>query len=176
MEEPSQTNYRNARTAAQEFGSPIQMVVKMAYDTKINPYFNFGRNHFNMPEAITYMLKNAEKQIAACGDADKWIEARVAETVDVPFEEDENIKPEVAHAQGFEPKQLVYMKAAQEYYLAHVSFCGSQRKCFQELQQTNFGVNDISKLAKNIPSSFWQNCSFEEAHYKGQTDAVSLLE
>ena len=175
MEKPSQIHYRNATTAEQEFGSPIHVVVKMAYDTKPNPYFNFDGNHFDMPEAIIYMLKNAEKQIAACGDAHKWAEARIAETVDVPFEEDENIKPEVAHAHGFEPRQLVYMKAAHEYYLAHVSFCGSSRKCFQELQQTNFDVDMIFKLAQKYSRSFWQNCSFKEAHDKGHEDAVSLL-
>ncbi len=169
-------NYHNARTAEEEFGSPIHFVVKGAYDTKKNPYFNFDGNHFDMPEAIIYMLKNAEKQIAACGNADKWIKARIAETVDVPFEEDENIKPEVAHAHGFEPKQLVYMKAAREYYLAHVSYCGGQRKCFQDLQQTNFGYDMIINLAQKYSSSFWQNCSFEEAHYMGQKDAVSLIE
>ena len=121
------------------------------------------------------MLKNAEAQIAACGDAHKWAEARIAETIDVPFEDDENIKPEIANAHGFEPKQLVYMKAALEYYLAHVVFCGYSRQCYKELQKLNFNVDRIFELAKKYPKSYWKACSFEEAHSKGTHDAGSLL-
>ena len=175
MEQSSQARYRNATNAEQEFGGPIFQVVKLAYDFKQNPYFKFGGKLLNMPEAIEYMLKNAETQIAACGDAHKWAEDRIEETVDVPFEEDENIKPEVARAHGFEPKPLVYMKAAHEYYLANVVFCGHPCKSYRELQATRFDVAKIFSLAQKYPRSFWQNCSFEEAHFKGQEDAVELL-
>ena len=176
MEKKSHTLYRNATTAEQEFASPIFMVVKLTYDSgKRNPYFKFDGRNLDMPEAIDYMLKNAETQIAACGDVQKWVDARLAEMVDVPYEEDENIKPEIARAHGCEPKQLVYMKAAHEYYLAHVVFCGQNRKSYRELQQTYYDTARIFELAKQYPKSFWQTCSFEEAHDKGRHDACSLL-
>ncbi len=85
MEQSSQAHYRNATTAEQEFGGPIFEVVKLAYDFKQNPYFKFGGKLLDMPEAIEYMLKNAETQIAACGDAHKWAEARIAENGRCPL-------------------------------------------------------------------------------------------
>ncbi len=160
----------------QEIQEAIFMVVKTAYDSKRNPYFNFSGNHFDMPEAIIYMLKVAKGQIANCGSAEAWAEARVAETVDVPYEEDENISPAMARAHGFEQKQLVYMKAAHEYYLAHVVFCGHPCKTYQQLQRTRFDVDKIFSLAQRIPQSYWQACSFEEAHRRGVEEAVPLLD
>ena len=153
----------------------IELVAKIAYDSKQNPYFDFDGHHFDMPEAIIYMLKNAESQILACGDARAWSDARIAETVDVPFEADENMSPGVARAHGFEPTQIAYMKAAHEYYLTHVTFTGKPCKTYPELQKTNFDVDKIFRLARAIPREFWGTCSFEEAHRKGLEDAVPLL-
>ena len=151
-------------------------MVKTAYDKSLlNPYFNFAGNHFDMPEAITYMLKVAKKQITDCGDAMEWANARIAETVDVPYEKDENIRPTQAHAHGFEQKQLVYMKAAHEYYLTHVVFCGNPCKSYPELLKNRFDVDKIFSLAQRYPRSYWQTCSFEEAHNNGAKDAESLL-
>lgn len=163
------------RPTKEDIEFAIECVAKNAYDGKRNPYFNFDGHHFDMPEAIIYMLENAESQIRACGDIQAWRAARIAETVDVPYEEDENMSPEIARAHGFEPTQLAYMKAAHEYYLAHVTFNGKPCKTYPELQKTNFDVDKIFRLARAVPREFWRSCSFEEAHRKGVEDAIPLL-
>ncbi len=172
----AEENAKKTVPTEQDIHDAIFWVVKNAYDCKQNPYFNFAGNHFDMPEAITYMLKVAKEQVTACGDAMKWANARIVETVDVPYEEDENIRPATARAHGFEPKQLVYMKAAHEYYLAHVVFCGHPCKSYPKLLKKCFDVDKIFSLAQRYPRSYWQTCSFEEAHDKGVRDAVPLLD
>ena len=48
MPKSAQKNFKIATSADQEFAGPIFLVVKEAYDSKTNPYFNFDGNHFDM--------------------------------------------------------------------------------------------------------------------------------